>query len=231
MPGSTEWGQYYQQAFMDNGQATPTNGGFSDATIVTTSTTLVTESNGSPSSSHTGGGGQLTPTRSVSKPIRRRSRVSKKTPITLLNANANNFRALVQQFTGCATSSSPISFGNQRGPINLSFGSNNNVTSSVMAPFGNHNYSYQYQQQLQRVVQPPPQVQQHQQRRQPLLQLQENQQVHQVQPIDNNISGSHELFQYSLGGGGYNPIPNLETLDEFSMDQEDIALHDFSIDL
>ncbi|KAL8033970.1 hypothetical protein ABFX02_13G190500 [Erythranthe guttata] len=65
----------------------------------------------------------------IGKPIRRRSRASKKSPATLLNANASNFRALVQQFTGChSSSSSPLSpFGimttttNYKGPINLNF--------------------------------------------------------------------------------------------------------------
>ncbi|KAM7271846.1 hypothetical protein ACFE04_031060 [Oxalis oulophora] len=55
----------------------------------------------------------------LSKPvIRRRSRISKKTPITLLNANRNNFRALVQEFTGCPT---PSSLLKAKGPINLCF--------------------------------------------------------------------------------------------------------------
>lgn len=53
------------------------------------------------------------------KPLKRRSRASRRTPPTLLNANTSNFRALVQQYTGCQTSGSK----NQKGPINLSFGS------------------------------------------------------------------------------------------------------------
>ncbi|XAR56090.1 hypothetical protein NMG60_11036413 [Bertholletia excelsa] len=48
---------------------------------------------------------------SNNKPTRRRSRISKKTPITHLNANSTNFRALVQQFTGCRRSSTTLSFG------------------------------------------------------------------------------------------------------------------------
>ncbi|KAL4309214.1 hypothetical protein GQ457_01G045760 [Hibiscus cannabinus] len=67
--------------------------GFSDATVVTSS-----EPNGS-----------------SSKPIRRRPRVSKKKPTTHVNANASNFRALVQRFTGCPATA------NTRGPINLNF--------------------------------------------------------------------------------------------------------------
>ncbi|XP_011100442.1 VQ motif-containing protein 22-like [Sesamum indicum] len=36
----------------------------------------------------------------VSKPLRRRSRASRRTPTTLLNTDTANFRAMVQQFTG-----------------------------------------------------------------------------------------------------------------------------------
>ncbi|KAK6157054.1 hypothetical protein DH2020_011302 [Rehmannia glutinosa] len=36
----------------------------------------------------------------ISKPIRRRSRASRRTPTTLLNTDATNFRAMVQRFTG-----------------------------------------------------------------------------------------------------------------------------------
>ncbi|PHU25634.1 VQ motif-containing protein 22 [Capsicum chinense] len=57
---------------------------------------------------------------SIKKPIRRRSRASKKTPTTHLNADASNFRALVQQFTGCHTANTFL--GAHKGPINLNFG-------------------------------------------------------------------------------------------------------------
>ncbi|KAL8511312.1 hypothetical protein ACS0TY_017931 [Phlomoides rotata] len=36
----------------------------------------------------------------VARPIRRRSRASRRTPTTLLNTDTTNFRAMVQQFTG-----------------------------------------------------------------------------------------------------------------------------------
>ncbi|KAK8489938.1 hypothetical protein V6N13_036913 [Hibiscus sabdariffa] len=56
----------------------------------------------------------------ISKPIRRRSRASKATPITLLNADAKNFRSFVQQFTGCRPRSTSISFANTtRGPVSI----------------------------------------------------------------------------------------------------------------
>ncbi|KAJ6427233.1 hypothetical protein OIU84_022767 [Salix udensis] len=74
-----------------------------------------------PSSSITSSGGDqtLTPKGCGSKPIRRRSRASKKAPTTLLNASSANFRALVQQFTGC--SSPPNSFGEPKGSDQLEF--------------------------------------------------------------------------------------------------------------
>ncbi|KAL3520350.1 hypothetical protein ACH5RR_018499 [Cinchona calisaya] len=60
--------------------------------------------------------GDLDHTDNKTKPNRRRSRASKNTPTILLNANTTNFRALVQQFTGCQSASS------FKGPINLHFG-------------------------------------------------------------------------------------------------------------
>lgn len=71
----------------------------------------------SPSSS----GSDLSPRNGgVGKPARRRSRASKKTPTTHLNADPADFRAVVQQFTGCHTA---VTFpGAHKGPINLNFG-------------------------------------------------------------------------------------------------------------
>ncbi|GAV69225.1 VQ domain-containing protein, partial [Cephalotus follicularis] len=95
---------------------------------------------------------QLTPRGSASKPIRKRSRASKKTPTTLLNANTSNFRSLVQQFTGCP--STPLPLGSQRGPVNLNFGIEtrqhlSNIATSIMAPVGSSNYYYQDANQVQ----------------------------------------------------------------------------------
>ncbi|XP_021901566.1 VQ motif-containing protein 22 [Carica papaya] len=78
-----------------------------------------------------------------SKPSRRsRSRVSKKTPTTLLNADATNFRALVQHFTGC-----PVH--RRTGPVNLSFGSaaplssSSSSSSSMAAATSYHQHQHQ----------------------------------------------------------------------------------------
>lgn len=59
------------------------------------------------------------PKSSVGKPVRRRSRASKKAPTTLLKADASNFRALVQQFTGCR-GPTPL-LRAYKGPVNLNF--------------------------------------------------------------------------------------------------------------
>ncbi|GFQ00862.1 hypothetical protein PHJA_002230100 [Phtheirospermum japonicum] len=70
----------------------------------------------------------LSPNASIGKPTRRRSRASKKKPMTLLKANPNDFRALVQRFTGCH--SSTPAFGNHKGPVNLNFAQHNYSSSS-----------------------------------------------------------------------------------------------------
>ncbi|GMJ00624.1 hypothetical protein HRI_003731600 [Hibiscus trionum] len=112
---SSEWMQLYQQT-ADSSFA------FSDATAVTVtprpSTSFVAAADD-----------HLAPKGCISKPIRRRSRASKTTPTTLLNADAKNFRSLVQQFTGCRrrSTSTSISFANSstRGPVHISSNAKN----------------------------------------------------------------------------------------------------------
>jgi hypothetical protein len=140
MPSSSDqWLPFYDQA-IDGAQQPVLSHGPTD--------TISSPSN-SPGAANNG---QLTPKGSVSKPARKRSRASKRTPTTLLNANANNFRALVQQFTGCP--SAAISFGNQKGPVNLDFGrgreENQRIISSLMtAPFTNNQHYHQQSQSQQ----------------------------------------------------------------------------------
>ncbi|XP_057972272.1 VQ motif-containing protein 22 [Malania oleifera] len=114
MTSPGEWMDYYQATMAEDIDA----GGFTDAVI--TSTTSV----GSDSTVCLAG--QLSPTgsSSTSKPVRKRSRASRRTPTTMLNASPTNFRALVQQYTGCPAAPPFLSGGVQlhRGPINLSFG-------------------------------------------------------------------------------------------------------------
>ncbi|CAH9089497.1 unnamed protein product [Cuscuta europaea] len=96
--GPSDWAQFYQHSLTPACQEPMTNlfGGdarVSDATVVTTTVT-------SPTAPHSLGG-RLSPEGRVSKPaVRRRTRASRRTPTTVLNTDASNFRAMVQQFTG-----------------------------------------------------------------------------------------------------------------------------------
>lgn len=78
--------------------------GVSDATVVTTAAATsypAPTSQPTNSASSTVSGGHLSgPGGRVAKPVRRRSRASRRTPTTLLNTDTTNFRAMVQQFTG-----------------------------------------------------------------------------------------------------------------------------------
>ncbi|XP_022726366.1 uncharacterized protein LOC111282519 [Durio zibethinus] len=88
----------------------------------------------------------------TTKPIRSRSRASKRTPTTLLGADAKNFRSLVQQYTGCRRCCTSISFGNPRGPVNIDFalGKEHDYHStdhaSISQPFFENYWSPQSQQ-------------------------------------------------------------------------------------
>ncbi|KAJ1383855.1 hypothetical protein SESBI_42994 [Sesbania bispinosa] len=115
MSGPNDWLHFYEQSYT-SGQVLPSS--VSDATAVTTT-----------SSPPVGTPTQLSPEGRVSKPIRRRSRASRRTPTTLLNTDTTNFRAMVQQFTGgpsapfapTATSALPnlgFGFGSRPGPVN-----------------------------------------------------------------------------------------------------------------
>ncbi|KAK9267409.1 hypothetical protein L1049_009834 [Liquidambar formosana] len=196
MSSSGDWLQFNQQTVA--GQAAPP-GGLTDATTVTTSSSNMA-------------GGQLNPKGGcLSKPIRKRSKASKKTPTTHLNANTTNFRALVQQFTGCPTSSAPSSLiGTQGGPINLHFGQGgyqihpNNGPSSIIAPFRQGYYNQQSQ--------PPQQQQQEQYHRH---------QQRTMFPLDNVAS---DVFFSTIS----NHRPNLEISDHFVM--ENVSLRGLTMD-
>ncbi|XP_021314013.1 VQ motif-containing protein 22 [Sorghum bicolor] len=88
------------------------SGGGAPATTEATVVTAAVAAGGSVSSPTSGGSGGGSPTRAqqpgvgrveggrVGKPARRRSRASRRAPVTLLNTDTSNFRAMVQQFTG-----------------------------------------------------------------------------------------------------------------------------------
>ncbi|KAF5472932.1 hypothetical protein F2P56_009589 [Juglans regia] len=168
-----------------------------------------------------------------SKPIRRRSRASKRTPTTLLNANTGNFRALVQHYTGCPSpaAAGTISFGNRKGPVlNLDFGRGGSlevenqriISSALTAPFGNSNYHYldqQYSDHFQ--SQGQHRLAEYNQRRhdqQQQLLLQEQQQS----KYCNNISGDVFVSESS----NVVPRPNVKISEGFArLDDDNISFY------
>ncbi|CAM0946588.1 unnamed protein product [Alopecurus aequalis] len=104
------------------------NGGAAEGSVVTVS---------SPTSGGSGGGGS--PARSapgveggrVGKPARRRSRASRRAPVTLLNTDTSNFRAMVQQFTGIP--SGPYGPAGAGGPV-ISFGAGGSGVGMPVRP-------------------------------------------------------------------------------------------------
>ncbi|OIW18935.1 hypothetical protein TanjilG_25378 [Lupinus angustifolius] len=117
------WIQFYKQLSTNSMAWDSPIQGFSHATMVKTSDPIMPSNQGinlSLKNSHTTSSSHLVPKGNIAfKPIQRRSRASKKTPITLLNTNTNNFKELVQQFTSCPITSSMSSFS--KGPITLNF--------------------------------------------------------------------------------------------------------------
>ncbi|KAF5735664.1 mental retardation GTPase activating protein 4 [Tripterygium wilfordii] len=141
----TDWVQFYQQSIPNATAAVTTN-----ATTTTTSTQFGSSSSGGGGGGGGGGVPNLSPEGRVSKPTRRRSRASRRTPTTLLNTDTSNFRAMVQQFTGGPTAPFGSTVQQHAGVQNISFGLgprsqahvNNAHPNPLMAP-----YHMQYQQQ------------------------------------------------------------------------------------
>lgn len=150
MSSPSDWAQFYQQNLttqMVSSGINPT----SDPITIGSSNPHASGSSGSVISSTQI---QLSPEGRVSKPARRRSRASRRTPTTLLNTDTTNFRAMVQQFTGGPSapfgSAGPHHPGGP-GPTTFSFGQlgvggarQGHVNpNTVMLPPG---YRLQYQQ-------------------------------------------------------------------------------------
>lgn len=101
-PLTPDWAQFYQQ------NVQPQHAIFSGATdrvSYATAVVAAAASPSAPSSAHrqpaaTTSSGLSPELGRVAKPVRRRSRASRRTPTTVFNTDASNFRAMVQQFTG-----------------------------------------------------------------------------------------------------------------------------------
>ncbi|XP_062106998.1 VQ motif-containing protein 22-like [Humulus lupulus] len=162
MPNPTEWMQFYSPNFSGSQGATTTThhstlfpDRVSDATVVTTAaaaTELVGSGSSSPSAA--AGTNRLSPEGGrVSKPVRRRSRASRRTPTTLLNTDTTNFRAMVQQFTGGPTAPFANSGAHPGGPgFAFGLGARQNFVnpSAGMVPaaaLAGYNYHHQPPQQ------------------------------------------------------------------------------------
>ncbi|KNA15243.1 hypothetical protein SOVF_099930 [Spinacia oleracea] len=169
MTSTSDWLHFHQSNASAAGQtpyATSTTSDLffsdraSDSTVVSTTMSPIT--NPPPT-----GPAQLGPNPSrVTKPARKRTRASRRTPTTLLNTDTTNFRAMVQQFTGGPSSNfdipgpSPQIFVNGMGrgygvhqqmgqlqqqglsPLQYSISSNNNNNNinMLMQSMGENNY-------------------------------------------------------------------------------------------
>ncbi|MCD7473290.1 hypothetical protein HAX54_015071 [Datura stramonium] len=149
MPNPTDWVQIYQHTLSRQPPPPPpppsttTFHGGSDSRVsnATAFTTAPTSSSTSPPPQHHG------PLGCGSRPIRRRSRASRRTPATVFNTDTRNFRAMVQQFTG-----------NQNGPVE-SYGPRN-INLVNPSTYNIQFYQQQVQQNQQQVQQNfPPQGQ------------------------------------------------------------------------
>jgi len=179
MSSPSDWLQFYNQNLSTQPTSSPgrnvsgpqADDRVPDATAVTTTVTSAT--------------GHLSPEGRVSKPVRRRSRASRRTPTTLLNTDTANFRAMVQQFTG----GPGAPFAHPCGP-SFGFGLGagrqvqvNNPTAMMLPP--GHGYHHLQQQQQQ-------------QQQQQLYQQQGQQYMFSLS--NNNNSAPCEAFHQRLGG-------------------------------
>ncbi|XVF31752.1 hypothetical protein REPUB_Repub17cG0019200 [Reevesia pubescens] len=200
----TDWPQFYPQNLSNqeiSNRVVSSESIFgdqgSDVTVV--SSTITSSRAPSPlgSGPASSSGGHLSPEGRVGKPVRRRSRASRRTPTTLLNTDTTNFRAMVQQFTGGP--SAPFAAGSAHpGGPNFGFGFGGRQPhvnpSSLMGPPAGFQLQYQQQQQPQ---------QQHQ-----LIQQHQNQ-AYRFSLNRNNNPGAGDLFVQRIGGIHPRPL-NME---------------------
>ncbi|XP_022871120.1 VQ motif-containing protein 22-like [Olea europaea var. sylvestris] len=144
MSNSTDWMHFYQHNFSGQPQNIPSFSGSVSESVTPATTTWATEvaqSNSSPSYSNLNMDGGR-----AARPLRRRPRASRRSPVVLLNTNTSNFRAMVQQFTG-GPSSSLASRTQYSNGVNFGFGvgtQQSMIPSTAMAPNG---FQIQFQRQ------------------------------------------------------------------------------------
>ncbi|KAK4796364.1 hypothetical protein SAY86_028690 [Trapa natans] len=135
----SEWAQFYRQISF-SGQAdvpappllpvpdllrpSETTSSMASVTAVPSADITVNPAQGSGSSGAAVAAAALSPGGRVSKPKRRRSRASRRTPTTLLSTDTTNFRAMVQQFTGGPAAHFLAGASGPRPPatLNINFG-------------------------------------------------------------------------------------------------------------
>ncbi|KAK7412989.1 hypothetical protein VNO78_04794 [Psophocarpus tetragonolobus] len=227
-----QWMQLYQQQpLMDDGHAHALPPHSDASTVMTPSPTPTL-----PSSESNSILSQLSPKGNVSKPIRRRSRASKRTPTTLLNANTTNFRALVQQFTGCP-STTMSTLGVHKGPITLNFqqGSSgqkiHHNTNRVVLPFSGRTNNNNNNQVHQVPAPFPWQNKEEQQQQQPRPQQQFLQQQQQSGYSFDYVKSSGFL---PSSGNSIRPATTMDVSDGLLLDNDfnlsDLTVNDFPND-
>jgi len=141
------------------------------------------------------------------KPIRRRSRASRRTPTTLLNTDTTNFRAMVQQFTGgpampYATGSHP-QYPFPRGGSNFSFGVESR--NQILNPTPSSGAFYQLQLQQQQQQQQREQQQREQQQHEPYYQQQH--QPYMFSFMNNSRPDMEDMNNQATGGFSIDHVP------------------------
>ncbi|CAL9120520.1 unnamed protein product [Musa textilis] len=158
--GPTQWAKLGRWPHLRHPPASPAPatsafGCVSDSVVVSTTSSPTIDGSSKGANQQPGIEGR------VGKPVRRRSRASRRAPTTMVNTDAANFRMMVQQFTG--NPSGPYTAGYHPGgrPVsNVSNDSGERVhqTTALMS-FGSpqqHPYQRQsHQQQQQQNYQPP----------------------------------------------------------------------------
>uniref|UniRef100_A0A0E0CB85 VQ domain-containing protein n=1 Tax=Oryza meridionalis TaxID=40149 RepID=A0A0E0CB85_9ORYZ len=125
-----QWAELYHDASAAHGDA----GGGAVANGAAAAATSPASPAGSTGGSPTQAPGMEGPR--VGKPARRRSRASRRAPVTLLNTDTTNFRAMVQQFTGIPAPPAGAFAGPGGVPV-INFGSDYGFTGAVL-PFSDH---------------------------------------------------------------------------------------------